>query len=129
MARLKRLSNTLSSSAGGAYQFDWSHDAIEMAGLPMIVKVAHIRLSFSRMPFVRAYPRQTLEMVFDAHDKAFVFYRGVCRRGIDYNMKTAVDAVFAGRARIQPALLAVGLVAGCARADLWLEERSADQFA
>ncbi len=37
-----------------AYQFDWSHDAIEMAGLPMIVKAAHMRLSFSRMPFVRA---------------------------------------------------------------------------
>ena len=23
---------------------------------------------FSRMPFVRAYPRETQEMVFDAHD-------------------------------------------------------------
>jgi hypothetical protein len=38
-------------------------------------------------------------MVFDAHDKAFAFYGGVCRRGIYDNMKTAVDAVFVGRAR------------------------------
>jgi transposase len=58
-----------------------------------------MRLSFSRMPFVRAYPRETQEMVFDAHDKAFAFYGGVCRRGIYDNMKTAVDAVFVGRAR------------------------------
>ena len=84
---------------GEAYQFDWSHDAIELAGLPLTVKVAHMRLSFSRMPFVRAYPRETQEMVFDAHDKAFAFYGGVCRRGIYDNMKTAVDAVFVGRAR------------------------------
>ena len=89
----------LSFDPGEAYQFDWSHDAIEMAGLPMTVKVAHMRLSFSRMPFVRAYPRETQEMVFDAHDKAFTFYGGVCRRGIYDNMKTAVDAVFVGRAR------------------------------
>ena len=89
----------LSFDPGEAYQFDWSHDAIELAGLPMTVKAAHMRLSFSRMPFVRAYPRETQEMVFDAHDRAFTFYGGVCRRGIYDNMKTAVDAVFVGRAR------------------------------
>ena len=93
----------LSFDPGEAYQFDWSHDAIELAGLPMTVKAAHMRLSFSRMPFVRAYPRETQEMVFDAHDKAFTFYGGVCRRGIYDNMKTAVDAVFVGRARIRAA--------------------------
>jgi hypothetical protein len=38
-------------------------------------------------------------MVFDAHDKAFAFYGGVCRRGIYDNMKTAVETVFVGRAR------------------------------
>ena len=30
---------------------------------------------------VRAYPRETQEMVFDAHDRAFAFFRGACRRG------------------------------------------------
>lgn len=38
-------------------------------------------------------------MVFDARDKAFAFYGGVCRRGIYDNMKTAVETVFVGRAR------------------------------
>ena len=84
---------------GEAYQFDWSHEAIELHGLPVVVKVAQMRLSYSRMPIVRAYFRETQEMVFDAHDKAFAFYGGVCRRGIYDNMKTAVETVFVGRAR------------------------------
>jgi hypothetical protein len=37
------------------------------------VKVAHVRLCDSRMLFVRAYPRETQEMVFDAHIRAFAF--------------------------------------------------------
>lgn len=51
------------------------------------------------MPFVRAYPRETQEMVFDAHDKAFAFFGGACARGIYDNMKTAVDAIFVGKDR------------------------------
>jgi transposase len=84
---------------GEAYQFDWSHESIEFGGLPLTVKVAQMRLAYSRMPIVRAYFRETQEMVFDAHDKAFAFYGGVCRRGIYDNMKTAVEAIFAGKAR------------------------------
>jgi transposase len=64
------------------------------------VKVAHVRLCHSRMPFVRAYPRETQEMVFDAHDRAFAFFRGACQRGIYDNMKTAVEAVFVGKDRL-----------------------------
>jgi transposase len=51
------------------------------------------------MLFVRAYPRETQEMVFDAHDRAFAFFRGACSPGIYDNMRTAVDAVFVGRER------------------------------
>jgi transposase len=58
-----------------------------------------MKLSHSRMPFVRAYFRETQELVFDAHDKAFLFYGGICRRGIHDNMKTAVEAIFVGKAR------------------------------
>ena len=35
-------------------------------------------------------------MVFDAHERAFAFFRGACQRGIYDNMRTAVDAVFVG---------------------------------
>ncbi len=89
----------MSFSPGEAYQFDWSHETITLQGLPLMIKAAHMKLSHSRMPFVRTYFRETQELVFDAHDKAFVFYGGVCRRGIYDNMKTAVEAIFVGKAR------------------------------
>jgi len=49
--------------------------------------------------YVRAYPRETQEMLFDAHARAFAFFGGVPRRGIYDNMKTAVTSVFTGKER------------------------------
>jgi transposase len=89
----------LSFAPGEAYQFDWSHEIVVMNGVTVTVKVAHVRLCHSRMLFVRAYPRETQEMVFDAHDRAFAFFKGTCTRGIYDNMKTAVETVFAGKER------------------------------
>ena len=89
----------LSFAPGEAYQFDWSHEVVLINGTTVTVKVAHVRLCHSRMLFVRAYPRETQEMVFDAHTRAFAFFRGACTRGIYDNMKTAVDAVFIGKDR------------------------------
>jgi hypothetical protein len=67
--------------------------------MPAKVKVAHVRLCHSRFFLLRAYPRETQEMVFDAHEHAFRFFGGSCRRGIYDNMRTAVAAIFAGRQR------------------------------
>jgi transposase len=89
----------LSFAPGEAYQFDWSHEVVLINGVTVTVKVAHVRLCHSRMLFVRAYPRETQEMVFDAHNRAFAFFRGACTRGIYDNMRTAVDAVFIGKDR------------------------------
>jgi len=89
----------LTFAPGEAYQFDWSHETIVMNGVTMIVKVAHMRLCHSRMLFARAYPRESQEMVFDAHEQAFVFFKGACTRGIYGNMKTAVETVFQGKER------------------------------
>ena len=89
----------LSFAPGEAYQFDWSHEIVLMNRMPVTVKVAHIRLCHSRMPFVRAYPRESQEMVFDAHARAFEFFKGTCTRGIYDNMKTAVETVFIGKDR------------------------------
>ena len=85
---------------GEAYQFDWSHEDVEIAGKPMRVKVAHMRLCASRAVYVRAYPRETQEMVFDAHARGFAFFGGVPTRGIYDNMKTAVTTVFIGKERL-----------------------------
>ena len=68
-----------------------------LAGATVTLKVAHVRLCHSRMMYVRAYPRETQEMVFDAHDHAFAFFKGTCQRGIYDNVRTAVDPVFIGK--------------------------------
>ncbi len=89
----------LTFAPGEAYQFDWSHEIVVMDGVTTIVKVAHVRLCHSRMMLARAYPRETQEMVFDAHERAFAFFRGACTRGIYDNMKTAVETIFVGKDR------------------------------
>ena len=45
----------LSFDPGEAYQFDWSHEVVLIDDVTVTVKVAHMRLCHSRMPFVRAY--------------------------------------------------------------------------
>jgi transposase len=89
----------LTFAPGEAYQFDWSHEVVVMGGVTTTLKVAHVRLCHSRMMFARAYPRETQEMVFDAHDRAFAFFKGSCARGIYDNMKTAVETIFVGKDR------------------------------
>src|ERR1700719_3175325 len=76
----------LTFAPGEAYQFDWSHEVVLLSGVTVTVKAAHVRLCHSRMMFVRAYPRETQEMVFDAHDRALPLFKGACQRGIYDNM-------------------------------------------
>ncbi|MBW1792100.1 MAG: IS21 family transposase [Deltaproteobacteria bacterium] len=89
----------LTFAPGEAYQFDWSHESVILSGIAQTVKVAHFRLSHSRMFLVIAYPRESQEMLFDAHNRAFTFYGGACKRGIYDNLKTAVDRVLRGKER------------------------------
>src|SRR6201995_5423683 len=89
----------LSFAPGEAYQFDWSHEVVLINGATVTVTVAHVRPCHSRVLFARAYPRETQEMVFDAHDRAFAFFKGACVRGIYDNMKPAVETILVGRER------------------------------
>jgi transposase len=89
----------LSFDPGDAFQFDWSHECVQMAGMPVKAKVAHLRLCHSRMFLTVAYPRETQEMVFDAHEKAIAFFGGICRRGIYDNLKTVVNKILSGKQR------------------------------
>ena len=89
----------LAFPAGETCQFDWSHEYVILGGVLQTVKVAHFRLAYSRRMFLAAYPRETQEMVFDAHIKAFEHFGGVPKRMMYDNPKTIVDAIFAGKAR------------------------------
>jgi transposase len=84
---------------GEAFQFDWSEDHARIGGERIKLQIAHFKLSHSRAFLLRAYPLQTHEMLFDAHQHAFAVFGGVPHRGIYDNMKTAVDKVHHGKAR------------------------------
>lgn len=89
----------LTFASGEAFQFDWSEDWAVIAGERTKLQVAHFKLSHSRAFILRAYPLQTHEMLFDAHNHAFAVFGGVPARGIYDNMKTAVDKVGRGKQR------------------------------
>jgi transposase len=90
----------LAFAPGEVCQFDWSHEHVELAGVMQTIKVAHFRLTFSRQMFVVAYPRETQEMVFDAHNHAFAFFGGVPERMVYDNLKAVVETIFTGKERL-----------------------------
>src|SRR3984957_16413729 len=65
---------------GEAFQFDWSEDWAIIAGERTKLQVAHVKLSYSRAFILRAYPQQTHEMLFDAHNHPSASW-GACRGG------------------------------------------------
>ena len=64
-----------------AFQFDWSEDWAIIAGKRTKLQVAHVKLAYSRAFILRAYPQQTHEMLFDAHNHAFRVLGGVAVAG------------------------------------------------
>jgi transposase len=86
-------------AAGEAFQFDWSEDWAVIAGERTKLQIAHFKLCHSRAFVLRAYPLQTQEMLFDAHNHAFTIFGGVPARGIYDNMKTAVNKILTGKQR------------------------------
>ena len=85
---------------GEAHQFDWSEEHLVIGGVWRKLIAAHLKLCYSRAFVIQAYPTQSHEMLFDAHTRAFAALGGIPRRGIYDNMKTAVDKVKKGKARV-----------------------------
>jgi transposase len=86
--------------AGDACQFDWSLEHVELGGVAQTVKLAHFRMAHSRRMLVVAYPNETQEMLFDAHNRAFTCFGGVPKRMLYDNPKTIVQDVLLGKERI-----------------------------
>ena len=96
---VKQVFVPLAFPAGDTCQFDWSQETVLIGGVMQTIKVAHFRMAYSRQMFVVAYPRETQEMVLDAHNRAFAFFGGVPKRMVYDNLKTVVDAIFVGKER------------------------------
>ena len=67
----------LAFAPGEAFQFDWSEEFANIGGLRVKLQVANFKLSYSRAFTQRAYPLQTHERLFDAHNHAFRVLGGV----------------------------------------------------
>ncbi len=95
----------LSFDPGEAYQFDWSHEYARLSGVTTKVKAAHMRLCYSRMQLVQIFPRESQEMVFEAHERAFRFFGGVLPAGHLRQHEDGGEHGLRGQgARLQPAL-------------------------
>ena len=90
----------LTFGLGEAFQFDWSEEGLVIGGVWRRLQVAHLKLCASRALMLAAYPSQGHEMLFDAHTRCFTALGGIPRQGIYDNMKTAVDKVKPGKARL-----------------------------
>ena len=80
-------------------QVDWGVAEVELNGERKLVQIFVMRLNYSRVRFVMAYPFQKQEAFFDGHIQAFHFFGGVPRRVTYDNLKTAVYKILSGHNR------------------------------
>ena len=83
---------------GEAFQFDWSGDWAMVGGKRIRLQAAHTKLSHSKAFVIRAYRRQTHEMLFATLAEAFRVLGGIPRHGIFDNRRTAMDRIGVGKA-------------------------------
>jgi transposase len=89
----------LEFDAGKDAQVDWGEAWVIMAGVEVKVQFLVMRLNYSRVRFVKAYPFQKQEAFLDAHEAGFHFLGGVPRRITYDNLKTAVFRILEGHNR------------------------------
>lgn len=80
-------------------QFDWGEVTVILSGVATKVMLFCMRLLYSRKIFVKVFPHQRQEALFQGHADAFDYFEGVPKVIIYDNMKTAVKKVLEGTKR------------------------------
>jgi transposase len=80
-------------------QVDWGEAEVELAGERRMVQLFIMRLNYSRVRFVMAFPFQKQEAFLAGHIQAFQFFGGVPQRITYDNLKTAVFKILSGHQR------------------------------
>jgi len=80
-------------------QVDWGEAVVYIGGCQVIVQIFVMRLNYSRVRFVMAFPFQKQEAFFEGHVQAFHFFGAVPRRISYDNLKVAVYRILEGRKR------------------------------
>lgn len=89
----------LVAGPGEMGQVDWGPAVVLMGGRRTEVQLFCLRLRFSGVAFVRAYPTQRLEAFLDGHCRAFEWLGGVPACLVYDNPKTAVVRILKGPER------------------------------
>ena len=110
--------------SGEAYQFDWSHEHVELGGVDRVVEVAHVRLCHSRALFLAAI--YTLvgfhgspPFVAAAAAMAVGLVRLLLLRGAEGNVIVGGEKRLWATARVVPLLLAISVIAGMLETVPW----------
>lgn len=89
----------LAHDPGESMEVDWGEVVVTLAGVKTKVQILCVRLRWSGMPIVIAYPNQRQEALLDGLCRALAFFGGVPRRITADNLKQAVKRILEGRNR------------------------------
>lgn len=86
----------LEANPGEQIQVDFGHAQVDMNGKRIGVHLFCMRLKFSSVPFVVAYPTERLEAFLEGHVQGFAYFGGVPKEGLYDNATTQVVKVLEG---------------------------------
>lgn len=84
---------------GAEAQADFGEAEVIIDGVRQMVQFFCLKLCYSRMPFVIAFPHQRQEAFFEGHRWGFSFFGGVPQRVTYDNLKVAVKKMLEGHDR------------------------------
>ena len=90
----------LDPPVGQEAEVDWGQCTAILNGQKIKLKFFCMRSKFSGKHFVRCYPCERQQALFDAHIQAFSYFGGIFPVLIYDNLATAVQKVFVGKDRI-----------------------------
>ncbi len=86
----------LEANPGEQIQVDFGHAQVDMDGKRIGIHIFCMRLKFSNVPFVIAYPTERLEAFLEGHVQGFAYFGGVPKEGLYDNATTQVVKVLEG---------------------------------
>lgn len=89
----------LSATPGELVQVDFGHAQVIINGVETKACLFCMRLKYSQVPFVRAFPTERLEAFLEGHVLGFKYYGGVSKQGLYDNAKTQVVKILEGPER------------------------------
>jgi transposase len=86
----------LEANPGEQMQIDFGHAEVEMGGKRVKACLFCMRLKYSLVPFVVAFPTERLEAFLEGHVRGFLYFGGIPKEGLYDNATTQVVKVLSG---------------------------------